>query len=171
MSTRLRDAAVRHLRSLGAETGEGAVRRLTMDVDAEGRVEMVTLSLRDGELQCVCTDAQSDGPHVLAALRFVAGMEQREESSPPSPMVSAAGRSPEQSPEHELAEALDDLLTAITRVGVQQAQYAPSVDAALERVVSTAPQPTPSMTTMRTGPGTPGKVGCFLSCQSVTGPS
>jgi hypothetical protein len=40
--------------------------------------------------------------------------------------------------------ALDDLLTAITRVGVAKAQYAPSVDAALERVISAAPEPTPS---------------------------
>jgi len=143
MSTRLREAAVQHLRSLGTGTGEGAVRRLTMDVEAEGRVEMVTLSLRDGELQCVCSDARNDGPHVLAALRFVAGLEQREDSSPPGPIASAAGRA-EQSPDQELASALDDLLTAITRVGVEKAQYAPSVDAALGRVVSTAPQPTPS---------------------------
>ncbi len=143
MSTRLREAAVQHLRSLGTATGEGAVRRLTMDVEAEGRVEMVTLSLRDGELQCVCSDARNDGPHVLAALRFVAGLEQREDSSPPGPIASAAGRA-EQSPDQELASALDDLLTAITRVGVEKAQYAPSVDAALGRVVSTAPQPTPS---------------------------
>jgi hypothetical protein len=143
MSTRLRDAAVQHLRSLGTGTSEGAVRRLTMDVEAEGRVEMVTLSLRDGELQCVCSDARNDGPHVLAALRFVAGLEQREDSSPPGPIASAAGRA-EQSPDQELASALDDLLTAITRVGVEKAQYAPSVDAALGRVVSTAPQPTPS---------------------------
>lgn len=143
MSTRLREAAGRHLRSLGTGTGEGAVRRLTMDVEVEGRVEMVTLSLREGELQCVCSDARNDGPHVLAALRFVAGLEQREESSPPGPIASAAGRA-EQSPEQELASALDDLLTAITRVGVEKAQYAPSVDAALGRVVSTAPQPTPS---------------------------
>jgi hypothetical protein len=114
-----------------------------MDVEAEGRVEMVTLSLRDGELQCVCSDARNDGPHVLAALRFVAGLEQREDSSPPGPIASAAGRA-EQSPDQELASALDDLLTAITRVGVEKAQYAPSVDAALGRVVSTAPQPTPS---------------------------
>lgn len=144
MSTLLRNAAVRHLRSLEIGAGEGAVRRLTMDIEVDGRVEMVTLSLRDGALQCVSTDARNDGPHVIAALQFVAGMEQREESSPPGPLPSAAGGSLEQSPTHELAEALDDLLTAITRIGVEKAQYAPSVDAALERVVSAAPQPTPS---------------------------
>jgi len=144
MSTRLRDAAVRHLQLLGAGTGEGAVRRLTMDIEVEGDVEMVTLSLREGELQCVSSDARNEGPHVLAALRFVAGMEQREDSSPPGLGVSIAPRSEDQDPVNELADALDDLLTAITRVGVAKAQYAPSVDAALERVISAAPEPTPS---------------------------
>jgi hypothetical protein len=115
-----------------------------MDIEVEGRVEMVTLSLRDGELQCVSSDARNDGPHVLAALRFVAGMEAREDSSPPGPVASIAPPSAEQTPANGLADALDDLLTAITRVGVAKAQYAPSVDAALERVVSAAPQPTPS---------------------------
>jgi hypothetical protein len=144
MSTRLRDAALRHLRSLAPVTGQGAVRRLTMDIEVEGRMEIVTLRLRDSELQCVSSDGQNDGPHVMAALSFIAGMEQGEDSSPPGPAASHAGRSLEQGAPDELAEALDDLLTAITRVGVDKAQYAPSVDAALERLVGVAPQPTPS---------------------------
>ena len=105
---------------------------------------MVTLSLRDGELQCVSSDAQNDGPHVHAALRFVAGMETREESSPPGAVASTAAQSAEPSAASELADALDDLLTAITRIGVGKAQYAPSVDAALERLIGAAPKPTPS---------------------------
>ena len=144
MSTRLRDAALRHLHALTPVTGEGAVRRLTVDIEVEGRIEMVTLSLRDGELQCISSDGRNDGPHVMLALKFVAGMESREDSSPPAPVASVTGRSPDQVPLNELAEALDDLLTAITRVGVDKAQYAPSVDAALERVVGVAPQPTPA---------------------------
>ena len=144
MSTQLRNLAIRHLSSLGAVTGEGEVRRLTMDIEVDGRIEMVTLSLRDHELQCASSDGQHDGAHVRAALRFISGIEQREDSSPPLPMASVAGRSPDSSRPSELAEALDDLLTAITRVGVDQAQYAPSVDAALERVAAVAPQPTPS---------------------------
>lgn len=143
MSTQLREVVVRHLRSLGATTAEGAVRRLTMDIEVEGHIEMVTLSLRDDELKCVSSDGRSDGPHVMAALRFIAGTEQREDSSPPRPIASMAGQSLEQGPPNELAEALDDLLTAVTRVGVDKAQYAPSVDAALERVIGVAPQPTP----------------------------
>jgi len=143
MSTRLRDVVVQHLRSLGATTADGAVRRLTMDIEVEGRVEMVTLSLRDDDLQCVSSDGRNDGLHVMAALRFVAGTEPRDDSSPPGPIPSIVGRSLEQGAPNELAEALDDLLTAVTRVGVDKAQYAPSVDAALERVVAVAPQPTP----------------------------
>jgi len=143
MSTLLRDAVARYLRSTGAAQGEAAVRRLTMDIEVEGRVELVTLLLRDGELQCVSSDGQNDGPYVRAALQFVAGTESREDSSPPGPMDAVAGQSLEPGAPNELAEALDDLLTAMTRVGLEKAQYAPSVDAALERVIAVAPQPTP----------------------------
>ncbi len=143
MSTRLRDVALRHLRALGATVEEGSIRRLTMDIELEGRIEMVTLSLRDDELQCVSSDGRNDGPHVMAALRFIAGAEQREDSAHPRPIPSISGPSLGQAPPSELAEALDDLLTAVARVGVSKAQYAPSVDAALERVVDIAPQPTP----------------------------
>ena len=143
MSTRLRDIAVRHLQAAGAAAGDGVVRRLTIDMEVEGRVEMVTLSLREGELQCVSSDGLNDGPHVMAALRFVAGTDPRDDSSPPGPIASIGGRTLEQPPPNDLAEALDDLVTAVTRVGVDKAQYAPSVDAALERVVGVAPQPTP----------------------------
>ena len=143
MSTQLRDVVVQHLRSIGATSAEGAVRRLTVDVEVEGRIEMVTMGLRDGELQCVSSDGRNDGPHVAAALRFIAGTERRDDSSPPRTAASSAGRTREQGPASDLAEALDDLLTAVTRVGVGKAQYAPSVDAALERVTDVAPRPTP----------------------------
>jgi hypothetical protein len=143
MSTRLRDLAAGYLRSLGATTEEGAVRRLMVDIEVEGRVEMITLVLRDDELQCVSSDGRNDGPHVIAALKFIGGPEGRTDSSPPGPTASIAARSLEPNPPNEIAEALDDLLTAVTRVGVEKAQYAPSVDAALERVVAVAPQPTP----------------------------
>ena len=144
MSTRLRDVAVQHLRSLAVTMGEGAVRRLTMDIEVEGRVELVTLALRNDELQCVSSDGRNDGPHVMAALKFIAGTESREASSPPGEATPVADRSTDHGPSEDLADALDDLLTAITRVGVEKAQHAPSVDAALERVIGMAPTPTPS---------------------------
>ena len=143
MSTRLRDAAMRRLRDLGAPSEDGAVRRLSIDVEAGGRLETVILSVRDAELQCVCSDGHNEGIHVAAALRFVAGMDAVETPLAPRAPHALTAQA-DLSTSNELADALDDLLTAITRVGVRGAQYAPSVDATLERVVDAAPQPTPS---------------------------
>ncbi len=143
MSTRLRDAAIRHLRSRGTVSPEGFVRRLTMDIDVDGRVEMVTLSLRDGELQCVSSDGENDGQHVIAALEFVAGLDQPEDSQPPG-VEASTGRRPIDGPQQsDLADALDELLIAVTRVGIDKARHSPSVDAALERVAEVAADPTP----------------------------
>jgi hypothetical protein len=143
MSTRLREAAIRRLRALGAAAEDGAVRRLSVEVEVGDQLETVILTLRDAELQCVSSDGHNEGPHVTAALRFVAGFEGAEEPLAPGASPSPATETKPRTP-NELADALDDLVTAIIRVGVPGAQYAPSVDAALERIIETAPQPTPS---------------------------
>ncbi|UCH30531.1 MAG: hypothetical protein JSV06_05755, partial [Myxococcales bacterium] len=122
MSTRLREAAIQRLRS----TGDGAVRRLSVEVEVDGKLETVIVSLRDAELQCVSSDGQNEGPHVIAALRFVAGPQTVDDSLAARPAVLLATK-PEPRVPNELADALDDLLTAIIRVGVRGAQYAPSV--------------------------------------------
>ena len=83
MSTRLRDAARRYLQTREPSNGRGAVRRLTMDVELDGEVELVTLALRDGELQCISSDGRHDGRHAMAALRFVAALDPGEDSTPP----------------------------------------------------------------------------------------
>jgi hypothetical protein len=115
-----------------------------VDVEIGGRLETVLLSLRDGVLQCMSTDARTDGPHVIAALKFIAGMDHRDDSLAPGPTISSSGRPVDPSPANELAKAFDDLLTAILRVGIEKAPQAPSVEAALERITSVAPQPTPA---------------------------
>ncbi len=143
MSTRLRDAARRYLQTREPSNGRGAVRRLTMDVELDGEVELVTLALRDGELQCISSDGRHDGRHAMAALRFVAALDPGEDSTPPGAPVASARGSIEPGAPNDLAEALDDLVTAVVRVGVDKAQYAPSVDEALERVVEASPKPTP----------------------------
>ena len=51
MSTRLREAAASRLRALCAGGADASVKRLTVDVEAAGRVEAVILSLRHGELR------------------------------------------------------------------------------------------------------------------------
>jgi len=143
MSTLLREAAIRHLRSLTIAGGEGAVRRLSIDVEVGGRLETVIVSLRDQALQCVSSDGRSDGDHVAAALRFVAGVQAQEDALRPGPSLSPP-IAKESRTANELANALDDLLTAVTRVGAHGAQYAPSVEATLERLLQAAPTPTPS---------------------------
>ncbi len=144
MSTRLREAAIRHLRTRGEISSEGLVRRLTMDIDVDGQIEMVTLSLREGELQCVSSDGNNDGRHVIAALEFIAGLDQRDDSQPPGTEGVLGRRSLDPPQPNELADALDELLIAVTRVGIDKARYAPSVDAALEGVLEAAAQPTPA---------------------------
>lgn len=143
MSILLRDAATRYLRAMKATTARGSVSRLSIEIEVEGQVETVMLSLRDGALCCISSDGRTDGPHVLEALRFVAAARGDEEHSllPASPAPAA---SPDTSHAEELAEALDDLSTAVARVGVDKAQYAPSVVTAMERVAEVAPQPMPS---------------------------
>lgn len=143
MSTRLREAAIRQLGSLTTAADDEAVRRVSIDVEVKGRVETVILSLRERELRCVSSDGLNDGPHVAAALRFVAGFEMPDASLHPGPPVAQSDAEEPQAP-NELADALDDLLTAVTRVGARGAQYAPSVDATLERLLEAAPRPTPS---------------------------
>lgn len=142
MSILLRDAALRYLHEKGVASEDGAIHRLSVEIELGGRIETVMLSFREGSLCCVSSDGRADGPHVLAALRFITATEGSTISSR-SPSDQAISVPKEIVQRHELAEALDDLLTAIARVGVAKARHAPSVDAAIERVVRVAPQPTP----------------------------
>lgn len=140
MSIPLHDEAARKLASRAGLEGE--VRRISLDIEAEGRVETVLVTVRDGSLQCVCSDGRNDGPHVTAALRFITGVDGPDRGQHPVVSVPANDAESRTRPS-ELADVLDDLLTAVTRVGVRGAQYAPSIDATLERLLQTAPTPTP----------------------------
>ena len=88
MSTRLRDAVIQHLRMLDASADDGLVRRITVEVEVGDRLETVILSLRGADLQCVSSDGRNEGPHVTAALGFVAGFEASKESLAARPDVS-----------------------------------------------------------------------------------
>src|SRR5690606_17546726 len=66
----LREAARQALESLGDGGGEGEVARVTLDVLIDGRAELVTVALRDGKLAWTTS---GEGPHVRAALRWLAG--------------------------------------------------------------------------------------------------
>jgi hypothetical protein len=144
----LREAARRALAerstSPSAETG-ARVERVSLEVVAEGRSELVTLSLREGRLLCVASDGREDGPHVSAALRLLAGLE------PPGgvPAARTADAAPRDHageralPEARPAACLEDVVTAVARVGVLEAASAPSVTDALERLLGAVPSPAP----------------------------
>jgi hypothetical protein len=124
------------------DASDGAVRRISVEVEAEDRVETVIVSLHGQELRCFASDGLNDGAHVRAALRFIAGLEPLEEGIKPVATAETIERIPPSATD-ELADALDDLLTAVLRVGVRGAYDAPSVDDALGRVIDSGPQPTP----------------------------
>ena len=122
-----------------ASSHEG-LRRATLEIELDGRTELVALALRDGEWIATSSDGLRDGPHVRAALLALglsagnATRQSRVESPTalPEPHAFAA-----------LTEILGDLLTAVVRTGVDEARRAPSVTEALASLEETLPKPPP----------------------------
>ncbi|MEM9072466.1 MAG: hypothetical protein AAGE52_28425, partial [Myxococcota bacterium] len=121
-------AARERLESLdGASPGE--VRRVTFEVEAEGRTELVTVTLQeDASLLVSATDGNASGAHVRAALSLLAGTYVSDAANQPAPNPAPTGSSAES----ELASAVDDLLLAVVRRGVADAYGTASVDEAIE---------------------------------------
>jgi hypothetical protein len=131
-----------------------------LDVTIDGRTEMVTVMLRDGELVLSSTDGQSRGPYVLEALRLLSaaavelpkgvrtspGEVPAERVSLMSPDGRGSDPSTAAGKRQALADALDDLVLGVARAGVRDAADAPSVREALERLTSRLPQPIPMAT-------------------------
>lgn len=153
MSDALREAAKKALERLGDAGAEGAVSRLTVDVAIDGRSELVTLTLRDGQL--VWSSTAGEGAHVRAALRWLAGTSASADAAPGVRVTEPELAAPRVSwmPDHEgeaeamaarrrLAEALEDVVTVVVRAGVHGAG-SPSVAESLERLRREAPLPTP----------------------------
>lgn len=131
----LRTSARELVAKLGGPVG-GDIRRATLEVTVEGRVELVTVTVQpDGALLVAATDGSSDGPHVRAALRLLAGLapessdDPRESLLPPPPVEAAR---------HPIGDALDELLLAVARHGVDSATNAASVNEAVDRLVEVA---------------------------------
>lgn len=151
MSDALREAARRALEGLGGDAGGGEVTRLTLDVAVDGRSELVTLALRGGEL--VWSSTSGEGPHVTAALRWLAASADAAAGVRVTDAPEAAARAtrPPGEPDQDadaraargrLAEALEDVVTVVVRAGVGAAE-SPSVAESLERLRREAPLPTP----------------------------
>jgi len=148
VSDALREAARHALESLGDAGGDGEVGRVTLDVVIDGRSELVTVALRDGKLAWTTS---GEGPHVRAALRWLAGRAEprvvrtTEPGEGAAPRVSwvPEGVDGEQSGARaRLADALDDVVTVVVRAGASGAG-SPSVAESLERLRREAPLPTP----------------------------
>ncbi|MFK7990656.1 MAG: hypothetical protein AB8I08_31830 [Sandaracinaceae bacterium] len=148
MSEALRQAAQQALQGMPSEGDEGDIRRLTVDVEMGGTSELVTLRLQDGKLSWTSTGAP-EGPHVRAALRWLA----TDEPAPASAMRSAGEQRislvPPEGPEvhttptrGQLADALSELVTVLVRAGVSEGS-SPSVSESLERLAREAPTPMP----------------------------
>jgi hypothetical protein len=64
----------------------GKVRRAVLEVEVEGRVELVSVSDIDGELKVLASDGSTRGPHVETALRALAlGIPSAVSDRPSSP--------------------------------------------------------------------------------------
>ncbi|MBW2461041.1 MAG: hypothetical protein JRH11_05305 [Deltaproteobacteria bacterium] len=161
----LRAAAQVALESMGeplraaADAKGPVIARLALDITVDGRTEMVTLSLRDGELTWGSSDGQRRGPHVLAALRLLAasaGPLPKGVRTSPGDLAAVDGvgrsipppdgRTSEPDPpsmKAALADNLDDLVTAIVRVGMREARESPTVTEVVERFAQSAGTPMP----------------------------
>lgn len=148
MSDPLREAARKALESLGDGGAEGEVARVTLDVQLDGRSELVTVVLRDGTLAWTTS---GEGPHVRAALRWLAGRAEprvvrtadaSEGAAPRVSWVPEAADAEQGGARARLADALDDVVTVVVRAGASGAGSA-SVAESLERLRREAPLPTP----------------------------
>ncbi|MFT5357218.1 MAG: hypothetical protein ACI9KE_004452, partial [Polyangiales bacterium] len=61
------DGEISDTRPDQAKATEG-LRRATLEIELDGRTELVALALREGEWIATSTDGLRDGPHVEAAL-------------------------------------------------------------------------------------------------------
>lgn len=140
----LRELARQALEATPGEVApEGRLLRATLELEVDGKRELVVLSATpEGELRAVASDGSTGGPHVAAALALAAGegpvRGPRQSEVPTAPGTVAAPRvaSP-------FADALEELVTAVVRAGIKGAPGAVAVREALERVLREAPRPTP----------------------------
>jgi len=152
VSDSLREAAREALADLD-EPGEGAVTRITVDVEVGGQRELVTLAVRDGSL---ARSTSGSDAHVAAALRWLLAKDDDGATGVRTAPASAdrpAGRMSwvpeppedpptEDSPRVRLADAFDDVVTTVVRAGVSSAD-SPAIADGLERLRKEVPLPTP----------------------------
>ena len=146
----MREAAQKALSRLdGATTQSGAkISRAVIDVETAAGSELVTVVMRGDELLVSTSAPDSEGEHVRSALRLLAGEGgpvTRSSSPPPGPEVVAGSSSGQVVAHREdgVAAAIDDLATAISRLGASNAHAAPSVEEGIARLFDAVGRPAP----------------------------
>ncbi len=143
----LHDAARTRLQELGGLESGAELTRATLEIEADGRIELVTVTMRpDGTLLVSATDGRDDGPHVRAALSLLSGTvlrtsdrpgtETARESLMPAPTSPSGSVSP-------VADALEELMLATVRHGARKALGAPAVKLAIQQLETVLGKPQP----------------------------
>ncbi|MDD9965068.1 MAG: hypothetical protein OXR73_02500 [Myxococcales bacterium] len=125
------------------------IERLSVEVRLGEAHEFVSLRLLDGQFAWSCTCAQENCVHASAALSLLASLEAsgvekdgEVEAAVREGRTAIPSDRPERADNLALAEALEDVLTAVVRVGIRSLE-APSIGETLERLVHAAPEPLP----------------------------
>lgn len=129
-----------------AEAAE--VRQLVLNVEMGSRRELVSLAMRDGSLACSSTDGDSRGPFAQAALHWLAGAAGVESPRNLAAAKAAQNAAPlildQPSTQAMIAAALDDIVTAVVRNGVDiSPANAPALEDSLQRLIALHSTPAP----------------------------
>lgn len=108
------------------------VRRLTAEIEIDGRAELVAVLEDERGLRAVSSDGATDGPYVAAALELFRDVFERRGGEPTAAHVT---EKPAPSPRDELRNAVDELVTAAVRAGIDSARTAPAFKLACDSLV------------------------------------
>jgi hypothetical protein len=143
----LRRAADDALRSLGDQAdgplgNQGAITRLTIDVEGGKLTEIVSLRMGSDQLSWSCSCGKASCTHAITALRFVAGVSDARNTRTALDRQAARTQPKAEPRSLDLAEALDDVVTSVVRAGVANASNA-SIAETLQRLIAAAGSPVP----------------------------
>lgn len=117
------------------------VSRASFEVEQDGRRELIVLSAEeDVPLRSVASDGRDDSAHLRAILELLA-------KAAPAPTATTAAQRRSMVPappaSSSVADAIDELLTAIVRAGIREGREATPVTEAIEQLLRQAQSPTP----------------------------
>jgi hypothetical protein len=112
------------------------VRRLTAEIEIDGKTELVAVIHDERGIRAIASDGSTKGPYVDAALAVFGEVFARRASERPEPPTDVRTKS--LSTRAELKLALDELVTATVRAGIESAKQAPALKLALDSLVRIA---------------------------------